>query len=206
VAEIEHEDLPGFTARLGWHLRTYTRQDLADRQLPELARMQVYGGVYIAMNHRGELQKVGEAGDFGKRARDYATEWPTNRTNRRPIDSRNWRFYIATIRNVSGEPARYVKGYSVLAQNAIARTLFRLGYLLPAHHTPRVVANVLGPVRVEHLLPKELLQLKTTPPRLATAYAATSDALGNNVPTYNDGRPALPHVLQLATDEKWEFE
>ena len=67
-----------------------------------------------------------------------------------------WLFHIATIETATGDVARFVDGYAEHIENAIARTLYRAGYPLPAHERPFKVAQLLGPVLIENVLPKAL--------------------------------------------------
>ena len=172
----EFEDIPGLTAAIAW------------RKAVPLARAQgaAGGGVYVMLDAAGKPLKVGWASDFGDRFSRYTIPG------------------AKVIRGVvSGAAGRYGAGPVMPAvENAVARTLLRLGYALPDHKRPVAPARVQGTVRISHLVPPGL-------GTLAQAYAPMggADGKGRAARTYSAvPAPAKKNTLVLTrrTTPQWE--
>lgn len=182
--ETEEEVLGPVSAKLEW-LETNGRHLFTNDE----ARKKAGRGVYIAVNIKGEIQKIGEAGGlqgFKGRISDYGKDMS---------------FYLARI--ISGNSGPYgIAQVSAFVQYAIARTLYRAGEQMPLHGIPRVVGNITGTVNIENILPQPLKGL------LVKAYPASGmDKWGQPITQHTKVLPTTTSLSlhQTPTSIWWEL-
>lgn len=166
--ELEEEiRRPSLSVNLRWS-GPYSYATVVNPQFPAGGKR----GFYVAVSgNPPQIMKVGQT------TRDFRTRFVQDARYQR------WRFYLGVYPPTGVDDA---------IEHAIARTLMRAGHRLPEHGQPRDTLRPLGPIRVSHPLPPDLIEL------LATAYRATTPG------PY--AQPRDKRSLILNRNQLWETE